>query len=245
MTRAGDHMPVHPVSGYLGDGMAPRTRRLASFAAAIAAALALSGCGEMYRLGFGEVWSDPDVHGFGPDPRPAGVSAGRRFTGRAEGERTSRMRVKHGNVKSRTSSVRFIGKYTSSLEGSPLASAQWHGRFRAVRNRATGRFRINGLVLATFDDATAGRACLRQRYRGRRAQNRPPRKRGRGVFTMLGGEGGARTLRGEAIVRVRLTRANKMRFRGRVTSRQGEERGFTPACTKLEQKFGLEPLPDS
>jgi hypothetical protein len=154
------------------------------------------------------------------------------------------MKVRHGNVKTRTSSARFIGNYKSSLEDSPLASAQWHGRFRAVRNRATGRFRINGLVLATFDDENAGRACLRQTYRGRRAQNRRPRKRGRGVFTMLGGEGGARTLRGTAIVRVRLTRANKMRFRGTVNSRQGDERGFTPACTRLERKFGLDPLPD-
>ena len=154
------------------------------------------------------------------------------------------MRVKHGDIKTRTSSARFIGEYTSSLEGSPLASAQWHGRFKGVRNRVTGRFRFKGLVLATFDDATAGRACLRLGYRGRRAQNRRPRKRGKGVFTMLGGEGGARTLGGTAIVRVKLTGTNTMRFRGRVTSRQREERGFTPACTKLEQKFGLTPLPD-
>ena len=61
---------------------------------------------------------------------------------------------------------------------------------------------------------------------------------------MLGGEGGARTLYGKAIVRVKLTRANKMRFRGRVTQSQGAERGLTPACAKLERKFGLPPLPD-
>jgi hypothetical protein len=208
-------------------------RRLALLAAAGAATLGFSGCHEMFHLGFG---ADPD------DPPPH--IAGAQFTGRADGDLASRMKVRHGDVKSRTSNARFIGNYTSSLTDSPLQSAQWHGRFRAVRNRVTGRFRIRGLVLATFDDETAGRACLRLGYRGRRAQNRRPRKRGRGVFTMLGGEGGARTLRGTAIVRVKLTRANKMRFRGTVDSRRGEERGFTPACTKLERKFGLTPLPD-
>lgn len=219
--------------------MATRARRLALLAAAIAGTLALSGCHEQFFQGFGPGPDDVPLHD------SAGGSAGQRFTGRADGELASRMRVKHGAVKSRSSWARFIGSYRSTLEGSPLASAQWHGRFRTVRNRATGRFRINGLVLATFDDTTAGRACLRQTYRGRRAQNRRPKKPGRGVFTMLGGEGGARTLRGEARVRVRLTRANKMRFRGRVRSRQGEERGFTPACMRLERKFGLDPLPDA
>jgi hypothetical protein len=213
-------------------------RRLALLAAAGAATLAFSGCHEMFHFGFGLDPDDPSVH------RSASASAGTPFTGRADGELASRMKVRHGDVKSRTSNARFIGNYTSSLTDSPLESAQWHGRFRGVRNRATGRFRIKGLVLATFDDEAAGRACLRLGYRGRRAQNRRPRKRGRGVFTMLGGEGGARTLRGTAIVRVKLTRANKMRFRGREGSRQGDERGFTPACTKLERKFGLEPLPD-
>jgi hypothetical protein len=192
----------------------------------------------MFHFGFGLDPSDPPPH------FRSVASAGQRFTGRADGELASKMRVKHGDIKSRTSNARFIGSYTSSLESSPLASAQWHGRFKGVRNRATGRFRVKGLVLATFDDATAGRACLRQVYGGRRAQNRRPRKRGRGVFKMLGGEGGARTLRGRAIVRVKLTNANKMRFRGRVIAGQGEERGFTPACTRLERRFGLDPLPD-
>lgn len=238
-------MAIHPRAGYLGLGRMATRARLALIAAATAGTLALSGCGEMWRLGFGDEFVDPPIHDVGANPGTAAPSAGQRFRGRADGELASRMRVRHGNVKTRTSNARFIGNYTSTLESSPLASAQWHGRFRAVRNRATGRFRINGLVLATFDDPIAGRACLRQRYRGRRAQNQRPRKAGRGVFTVLGGEGGARTLRGEARVRVRLTRADKMRFRGRVTSRQGGERGFTPACSRLERKFGLQPLPDS
>jgi hypothetical protein len=201
----------------------------------------------MFHFGPGEDPDDPPVtggHDVGGSPGTARASAGTAFTGRSDGQLASRIRYRHGAVKTRTSSARFIGNYTSSLTDSPLASAQWHSRVRGVRNRATGRFRIKGLVLATFTDATAGRACLRLGYRGRRAQNRRPRKRGRGVLTMLGGEGGARTLYGKAIVRVKLTRANKMRFRGRVTQSQGAERGFTPACAKLERKFGLTPLPD-
>ena len=222
--------------------------RLALLAAATASTLTFSGCFETFFQDHSPFPDDPPPHRGGHDgtgsPGAAGASAGQRFRGRAEGELASRLKITDRAVKTTTSWARFIGSYRSSLEDSPLASAQWHGRFRAVRNRATGRFRTKGLVLATLDDATAGRACLRLGYRGRRAQNRRPKKAGRGVFTMLGGEGGARTLRGEAIVRVRITRALKMRFRGRVTSRQGEERGFTPACTKLERKFGLTPLPD-
>ncbi len=223
--------------------MATRARRLALPLAALAAALALSGCHELILQTFGDSPDDPPVHG--APPASAKASAGAPFRGRADGQLASRMKIRHGFVKTKTTSARFIGSYKSTLEDSPLASAQWHGRFKAVRNRATGKYTVKGLVLATFDDASAGRACLRQAYRGRRAQNRRPKKPGRGVFTMLGGEGGAKTLRGEARVRVRLTRANKMRFRGRVTSRQGAERGFTPACTRLERKFGLEPLPDA
>jgi hypothetical protein len=222
--------------------------RLASLAATAAAAFALSGCFQEFIQGTEFIPDDPAVHGGGHDvggsPGTAGASAGTRFTGSAEGQLASRITIRHGNVMSRSSWARFIGNYTSSLEDSPLANAQWHGRFKTVRNRATGKFRIKGLVLSTFEDTTAGRACLRLGYRGKRKQNRRPRKRGRGVFTMLGGEGGARTLYGKAVVRVKLTRTGKMRFRGRATQRQGAERGLTPACTKLEQKFGLTPLPD-
>jgi hypothetical protein len=221
-------------------------RRLALLAAAAASTLTFSGCFQLFFQDHSPFPNDPPVggHDVGGSPGSAEASAGQRFRGRAEGDLASRLRITDRAVKTTTSWARFIGSYRSSLEDSPLASAQWHGRFRAVRNRATGRFRIKGLVLATFDDTTAGRACLRLGYRGRRAQNRRPKKAGRGVFTMLGGEGGARTLRGEARVRVRVTRALKMRFRGTVNSRQGEERGFTPACTKLERRFGLDPLPD-
>jgi hypothetical protein len=198
----------------------------------------------MFHFGPGEDPNDYPVGGHDVGGSPGTASAGKRFTGRADGQLASRILYRHGDVKTRTSWARFIGDYTSSLENSPLASAQWHSRIKGVRNRATGRFRIKGLVLSTFDDPTAGRACLRLGYRGRRAQNRRPRRRGRGVFTMLGGEGGARTLRGTAVVRVKLTRANKMQFRGRVSTRRDTERGFTPACTRLERKFGLTPLPD-
>jgi hypothetical protein len=227
--------------------MATRAR-LAFLAAAAAATLSMSGCFEEFIQGTEFIPDDPAVHRGGHDvggsPGTAGASAGTRFTGRAEGQLASRITIRHGNVKSKSSWARFIGSYTSALEDSPLADAQWHGRFKTVRNRATGKFKIKGLVLSTFDDATAGRACLRLGYKGKRKQNRRPKKRGRGVFTMLGGEGGARTLYGKAIVRVKLTKANKMRFRGSVTQRQGAERGLTPACAKLERKFGLTPLPD-
>jgi hypothetical protein len=222
--------------------------RLALLAATAASALALSGCFEEFIQAAEFIPDDPDVHRGGQDttggPGSARAAAGAPFTGVAEGQLAGRITIRHGFVKSRTSWARFIGNYTSSLEDSPVASAQWHGRFKSVRNRATGRFRIKGLVLSTFDDTTAGRACLRLGYKGKRKQNRRPRKRGRGVFKMLGGEGGARTLYGKATVRVKLTRTGKMRFRGRVGARQGAERGFTPACTRLERKFGLTPLPD-
>ena len=222
--------------------------RLASLAAIAAAAFALGGCNELFNHEFSPFGSPydppPGGHDVGGSPGSAGASAGQRFTGRAEGQLASRMKLTDFAVKTKSSWARFIGDYTSSLENSPLASADWNGKFKTVRNRKTGKFRIKGLVLSTFDDPTAGRACLRLGYRGKRKQNRRPRKRGRGVFTVLGGEGGARTLYGKAIVRVKLTKANKMRFRGSVTQRQGAERGFTPACAKLERKFGLTPLPD-
>ena len=228
--------------------MATRARRLVLPAALAAAAFALSGCYELFNHSFSPFQINdppPSSHDIGASPGSAGTSARAQFTGIAEGDLASRMKITDYAVMTRSSWARFIGSYTSDLESSPLADADWHGKFKTVRNRKTGRFRIKGLVLATFTDATAGRACLRLGYRGRRAQNRRPRKRGRGVFTMLGGEGGARTLYGEAIVRVRLTRANKMRFSGRMRSHQGDERGFTLACRKLEQKFGLQPLPDA
>jgi hypothetical protein len=223
--------------------MATRVRRLALLAAALAGAFVLSGCHELLRVSLGG--ADPPVHNPPPAGRPAAdASAGRAFTGRADGNLASRVRLSHGFVKSKTSWARFIGSYTSSLTGSPLASAQWHGRFKGVRNRATGKITVKGLVLATFTDTTAGRACLRLSHGGKRKQNRRQAP-GRSKLTVLGGEGGARTLRGVANVRVRLKRNNSLRLRGRVKSRQGAARGFTPACRKLEKKFGLQPLPDA
>jgi hypothetical protein len=57
-----------------------------------------------------------------------------------------------------------------------------------------------------------------------------------------GGEGEAETLYGKATVRVGLTRANKLRLRGRVKQRRGAARGLTPACAKLKRKFKLAPV---
>ena len=171
-------------------------------------------------------------------------SAGTRFTGRADGQLASRIKFTHRAVKSRTSSARFIGNYTSSLENSPLASAQWHGGSRGVRNRRTGKFKFKGLVLATFDDADRRPGVPSPGLQGKRRQNRRPDEAGPRRLH----DAGRRGRRSDALRHgdrsVKLTQANKMRFRGRVTQRQGAERGFTPACTKLERKFGLTPLPD-
>jgi hypothetical protein len=228
-------------------------KRLALLAAAGLSALALSGCHDLFEITFG---IDPEVfegHG-SADDRSAGTAAtGRAFRGRADGDLAGRMKITHGPVKSRTNRVRFVGRYRSTLTGppqpgdealAPFASAQWHGRFRGVRNRRTGRIALTGLVLATFDDPTAGRACLSLRNTGTRKQNRRPTKASRSNLTVLGGEGGARTLRGTAAVRVRLARDDTLRLRGRVKQRRGAARGLTPACAKLERRFGLTPLPD-
>jgi hypothetical protein len=226
-------------------------RRAVMLAALAAAALALSGCFQLFTQGFDptEPPMDPPVHGndIGASPDSVAATGGRPFRGRAAGQLGSRMTIRHGFVKTKSNWARFFGTYRSTLADDealgPLSSAQWHGRFRTVRNRATGRFAISGLVLATFDDATAGRACLRLASRGRRRQNRRPTRAGLSNLTVLGGEGGARTLRGTARVRVRLARDNSLRLRGRVKARRGAARGLNPACTKLERKFGLQPAP--
>jgi hypothetical protein len=221
--------------------MATRSRRLAILTAAAAAMLGFSGCHNVLRVAFG---NDTPVH----EPPPAGrtatadAAAGRPFKGRADGELFS-YKLRHGFVKSKMR-ARFIGNYKSDLTGSALASGDWHARFKAVRNRATGKTVITGLVLSTFDDATAGRACLKLSFNAVRKQNSRRLRRSRGKVTALGGEGGARTLYGTARARVRLKRNGSVRLRGRMRSHQGEERGFTPACTRLERKFGLTPLPD-
>jgi hypothetical protein len=212
-------------------------------ALALLAALALSGCHEYWY--YGPEPDDPPVHQGGQDigASPGSVAAtGQAFRGRADGQLASRIVYRHGFVKSMTSWARFIGEFKSDLSDSPLASGQWHGRFKSVRNRATGRYAMKGLVLVTFDDAPEGRACLKLTNRGKRAQNRRPKKPGLGNVTVVGGEGGAQTLYGTASARVRLARDNSLRLRGRVKQHRGAARGLTPACAKLERKFGLAPL---
>jgi hypothetical protein len=216
--------------------------RLALLAALAAATLAFSGCHELFEITFG---FDPDIlegHGSANDRRAEAAATGRAFRGRADGDLAGKMRIRHGAVRSKTNRVRFVGSYKSNLGDSPLASAQWHGRFRGVRNRRTGKITIKGLVLATFTDASAGRACLSLGNRGTRKQNRRPTRASRSRVRVLGGEGDARTLTGTATARVRLARDNSLRLRGRVIAGRGAARGFTPACTRLERKFGLEPV---
>ncbi len=221
--------------------MATRARRLAILAAGAVAMLAFSGCHEILRATFG---NDRPVHRVDPggSPTTATTAAGRPFTGRADGELFS-YKLKHGNVKTRMR-AKFIGDYRSDLTGSPLASGQWHARFKVLRNRATGKTVITGLVLSTFTDTTAGRACLKLSQEHVRKNNTRRLKRSRGKVTVLGGEGAARTLYGTARARVRLKRNGSAGLRGRMRSHQGVERGFTRACSRLEQKFGLQPLPD-
>ena len=203
--------------------------------------LAFSGCHEILRVTLG---NDRPPHDAvrGSATTNATVAAGRPFKGRADGELFG-YKLRHGLVKSKMK-AKLFGAYKSDLTGSPLASGDWHARFKAVRNRATGRTVITGLVLSTFDDATAGRACLKLSFKGVRKNNTRRIRRSRGKVTMVGGEGGARTLYGTARARIRLKRNGSVRLRGRMRSHQGVERGFTAACTRLEGKFGLTPLPD-
>jgi hypothetical protein len=215
----------------------------------VSASLGLTGCHELFEITFG---FDPDIlEGHGSDRPADAAAAGRAFKGRADGDLAGKMKIRHGPVKSKTNKVRFVGSYKSTFTGAaqpgdealgPLASAQWHGRFRGIRNRKTGKISIKGLVLATFDDPAAGRACLSLRNKGTRKQNRRSKKPSRSKLTVLGGEGGARTLRGIATARVRLARDNTLRLRGRVKAGRGAARGLTPACAKLARKFGLQPL---
>jgi hypothetical protein len=236
-----------------------RARRIAIVVLASAGAVGLSGCHEILRVTLGE--PDPPVH----NPPPAGrrsvppapstaaaAAAGRAFVGKADGQLASRVKLRHGFVKSMIGPARFIGQYTSRLTGPPVAgddalgpfeSAQWHGQFSATRNRANGKITAKGLVLATFTDPSAGRACLRLGYRNaRKGKKGRNRKKGTSTLKVLGGEGGAQTLAGTATVRVTIAASGKLTVRGRVKARRGPARGFTPACTKLEKKFGLTPL---
>jgi hypothetical protein len=184
----------------------------------------------------------------------AATPTGRAFTGRADGRLAARATIRHGFVKSTMRNVRFIGDFTSKLSGPPmpgdeslgvLESSTWHGRFSATRNRANGKITMKGLILATFDDPSAGRACLRLSYRNaRKGKRKFNRRRGASRIAILGGEGGARTLAGSATVRVTALAGGAMRLSGRVKARRGPERGFPAACAKLEKTFGLQPLPN-
>jgi hypothetical protein len=237
--------------------MDPRAGRIAVVAVASTCLVALSGCHEVLRATFGK--PDPPVH----NPTSAGYrtavvskSAGRAFTGHADGDLAGRAVIKHGFVKSTMKNVRFIGDFSATLTGPPqpgddrlglLESSRWHGQFNVVHNRATGKITITGMLLATFTDASAGRACLQIAYHNAKARKRHRKaNRNKGVSTIkvLGGEGGARTLAGTATVKVTAQTDGSMRLSGRVSAKTGPPRGFTPACTKLEQKFGLQPLPN-
>ncbi len=123
-----------------------------------------------------------------PGPAQAAAARGRQFTGRADGQLASRIKITHYAKLSKTNTFRFFGTFRSAPTGSPqagddalgpLASAQWYARFKGQRNRVTGKIKLKGLILATFDDPAAGRACLTLRHRGKRKQNRRPTKPGR------------------------------------------------------------------
>jgi hypothetical protein len=174
-------------------------------------------------------------------------AAGTPFTGTIRGQLTGKLTIKHFAVKSKIKSARFFGSFKATPKRNaaalgPLSNAQWHARLGGVRNRRTGRIRVKGLALATFDDAAAGRACLRLTYGAVRKQNRDRlKRRGKSTIEVVGGEGGARTLRGTATVRVKL-KGHAVRLTGTVKQHRSTARGFTPACTKLEKKFGLAPV---
>lgn len=232
------------------------TRRLIAIAVASAGAVALSGCHQVLSVSLGG--DDPPVHLPPPPARAvpaasaAGAPPGRAFRGSAEGRLASRITIRHGFVKSTIKNARFIGQFSGRLRGAAqpgdetlglLKSAQWHAQFNTVRDRRNGKVRMSGLVLATFTDPAGGRACLKLAYRTPRKgkKGRAPKK-GRSTLTVLGGEGGARTLRGSAAVNVTILGGDKLRVTGRIKPGNGPERGFNRACTRLEKKFKLTPL---
>ena len=210
---------------------------------------ALSGCefALVFCIPIRALCDDPPVTGH-PNPANARDSAaGTPFTGTARGQLTGKLTLKHGPVKSTIKNARFFGSFKATPKRNtaalgPLSSAQWHARLGGVRSRRTGKIKLKGLVLASFDDAAAGRACLSLTYRAVRKQDRTRfKKRPRSTIKVLGGESGARTLRGTATVRVKL-KGEVLRMSGTVKQHRGSERGFTPACRKLEKKFGLQPV---
>jgi hypothetical protein len=243
-------------------------RRIAVCLAVVAGAVALSGCHEVLKVFLGDDEDGPAPHRPHQLPPPpgravpaasaAGRSPGRAFSGTADGQLAARMVLRDGLVKSTIKNARFTGQFTGRLRGAAqpgddslglLESAQWHGKFSAVRDRRNGKVRMTGLVLSTFTDPSAGRACLRVTYKTRRngrrnatTKGRRARNTGRSILTVLGGEGGSRTLAGSATARVKISATGALRMSGRLQSAQGRERGFPAACTRLEKQFGLTPL---
>lgn len=214
----------------------------------VIAAGSLSGCGITQLHNFlTEPRDYPARHDGAASPGTATTSAGTKFTGRASGAIAARVVIKNGYPKTTIKNARLAGDYRATPAAAqqdlgPLASGTWHANFNIVRNRATGRYTIKGLILATFDDTSAGRSCLRLKAAGKRAQNRWPKKPPRAKLTVLGGQGGARTLAGTARARVRLKRDLSVGLRGTVDAKRGAERGFPRPCRKLAKKFGLAPL---
>lgn len=201
------------------------------------------GCEEIVLVAisgeYGPPWYEP--HKVEP------AAAGRAFTGTIDGSLASTLRIKHGPLVSKFSNTRLIGNFSSRLRGTPtpdeaaalgpLASGQWHGQFSGTRNRKNGKIAVKGLVIATFTDATAGRACLRFKFRDRWAK-----KKGVGTITVVGGQGGAATLRGTTTARVKLGSTGTITVSGRISPQRGAPRGFSSSCSKLEAKFGLTPV---
>ena len=216
--------------------MATRAR-LALLTALGAATLLLSGCFGIGYVGFGR---DRPVHS---NPATATPAAGRDFKGRADGELFG-YSLRHGLVKSKMTAG-YIGDYRSNLTGSPFGRGEWHANFKAVRNRATGKTVITGLVLSTYTDETLGRACLTLSFQAVRKNNTRRFRRPRGKVTVVGGEGAARTLYGTATLRrLRIGADGVARLTGRMKSSQGAERRLTRPCRKLRTEFGLTPLGD-
>lgn len=230
-------------------------RRIAAYVPAVLVAVALTGCPARFATGTLGL-PDPvvdcdhaDCDAGGTGPGGGGASPGRaatsrsetRFSGRVSGRFATTTRITYGPRMSHIRNARIVGSFKASSSDpslGPLQEAEWHGRLSIARDRLTRKNRARGLVIATFTDPAAGRACLRLGYRNRGRDKR----RGRGIVTVLGGEGGARTLAGSASTSVVVRDADTIALRGTVRPAQRAERGMTPACRKLERQFGLKPL---
>ena len=230
--------------------------RIASLAFAGLFAVGLTGCPAQFATGTLGLpdpavdcsHADCDPGGTGPgggggDPQRAVAagSSGTRFAGQATGRLATTTKIVYGPRLSKIRNALIDGSFKATSADPDLgllAEAEWHARITMVRDRLTKKNRARGLVIATFTDPAAGRACLRLGYRNKGKSKR----RGRGTVTVLGGEGGARTLAGSATTSVRLRAGDTIVLRGTVRPAQGPERGMTPACLRLERQFGLTPL---